>query len=183
MIKALLSAVVCVVVGTAAVANPPSISTSSKWWSYIADYDGKPGSIRVDMAAREVAPLVSLLTVVIFGTKYEQKPDSGLPTEAALTKLNAESDQLIAAVLGAQAGMYVGTFTHNGEQLHYVYTRSAEGTEAAFRNALAVHCGQCTAVYRTRHDPSWKAYLEFLYPNQATLQFYGVNPRIFRSPR
>ena len=163
-------------------ASPP-ISTSDKWWTYIADYDGKPGSIRVDMALREEAPLASLVTVVIFGTKYEQKPETGFPTDEALKKLNADSDALIAAVLSAQVGMYVGTFTHAGEQLHYVYARTAEDTEAAFRQSLAKVCPTCVPVYRTRADPAWNAYLKFLYPNQATLQHYGVDPRTFRSAR
>lgn len=176
-------ALVIMLLGLATVAVSSPISTSDKWWTYIADYDGKPGSVRVDMALREEAPIQSLPTLVIFGTSYEQKPETGFPTDEALMQLNADSDALIAAVLSNQVGMYVGTFTHAGEQLHYVYARTAEGTEQAFRQSLAKVCPTCVAVYRTRADPAWNAYLKFLYPNQATLQHYGVDPRIFRSAR
>jgi hypothetical protein len=118
--------------GLAATVAAPAVCTSDRWWTYIADYEGKPGSIRVDMALREEAPLQSLPTVVIFGTKYEQKLETGFPTDDALEQLNSNSDALVSAVLAAQVGIYVGTFTHSGEQLHYVYTRTADGTEAAF---------------------------------------------------
>jgi hypothetical protein len=167
----------------AATCTAQPISGSDKWWNYIADYDGKPGSIRVDMALRYEAPLSSLPTLVIFGTKYDQKPETGFPTDKALDKLNEDSDSLVAAVLSAQVGIYVGTFTHDGEQLHYAYVRSADGTETAFRRALAESCSQCVAVYKFKADPNWDAYLKFLYPNEATLRHYGVDPRVFRTPR
>ncbi|MFZ5506154.1 MAG: DUF695 domain-containing protein [Pseudomonadota bacterium] len=157
------------------------MSTSDKWWMYLADYDGKPGSTRVDMGLRARAPLPDLQQIVIFGTKYEQIPTSGFPTDAALEQLNRDSDSLILAVLSVQAGVYVGTFTHAGEQLHYVYVKSSEGTEGAFSAALAAACPTCAPIFRTRSDPEWKAYLKFLYPNEATLRHYGYDDRRFRS--
>lgn len=167
----------------AAAIGAPQVSQSEKWWTYIADYEGKPGSTRVDMGLRDEAPLASLPTLVVFGTKYVSKPESGFPTDESLEKLNAESDAHIVAVLSVRAGVYVGTFTHDGEQVHYVYTRTAEGTEEAFRRSLAKSCPACVAVYRTRPDPAWDAYLKFLYPNQATLQHYGLDPQTLRSAR
>ena len=179
----LRTSIVLLVLCSAAGATTPSTSGSNKWWTYIAEYDGKPGSTRVDMGLRDEAPLTSLPTLVIFGVKYDRKPETEFPTDAALDKLNAESDGLIAAVLSVQVGIYVGTFTHSGEQLHYVYARSAEGTEAAFLQALTKNCPTCIPVYRTRADAAWNAYLKFLYPNQATLEHYGLDTRTFRSSR
>ena len=179
--KPLLVATLLFSIATAIAA--PTVSKSDKWWTYIADYDGKPGSTRVDMALRDEAPLSTLPTLVVFGNKYEQKPETGFPTDEALERLNANSDRLIQAVLNTQTSVYVGTFTHNGEQVHYVYARTAEGVENAFRKALAESCPKCEAVYRTRPDPNWNAYLKFLYPNQATLQHYGLDPRTLRPAR
>jgi hypothetical protein len=176
-------ALAALLLGIATAIAAPPVSRSDKWWTYIADYYGKPGSTRVDMSLRDEAPLATLPTLIVFGTKYEQKPETGFPTDEALDKLNAESDGHIAAVLSAQTGIYVGTFTHAGEQVHYVYVRTAEGTEAAFRQSLARACPKCEAVYRTRPDPAWNAYLKFLYPNQATLQHYGLDPRMLRRAR
>jgi Family of unknown function (DUF695) len=176
-------ALAALLLGIASAIAAPLLSKSDKWWTYIADYDGKPGSTRVDMGLREEAPLATLPTLVVFGTKYEQKPETGFPTDEALDKLNAESDSHIKAVLNAQTGIYVGTFTHNGEQVHYVYARTAEGTEQAFRQSLARSCPKCEAVYRARPDPAWNAYLKFLYPNQATLQHHGLDPRTLRPAR
>ncbi len=179
--KSLLLATLLLSISAAIAA--PTVSTSDKWWTYIADYDGKPGSTRVDMALRDEAPLPTLPTLVVFGSKYEQRPETGFPTDEALDRLNANSDRLIQAVLNAQTGIYVGTFTHNGEQVHYVYARTAEGVERAFRQALAETCPTCEAVYRTRPDKDWNAYLKFLYPNQATLQHYGFDPHTLRPAR
>jgi hypothetical protein len=162
-------------------AAQPAVSSSDKWWVYLADYDGKPGSTRVDMGQRARAPQLEMPQIIIFGTKYDQNPESGFPTDAALQRLNRDSDALITAVLSVQAGIYVGTFTHAGEQLHYVYARSSEGTEAAFASALAAVCPSCTPIFRTKSDPEWKAYLIFLYPNDATLRHYRLDDRRFRS--
>jgi hypothetical protein len=164
---------------TGFMAQAGEVSTSKKWWTYIADYDGKPGSIRLDMALREEAPLPNLPELLVFGVRYEVQPESGLPTEKALDGLNRGSDALISAVLTAQPGLYVGTFTHDGEQLHYVYVRSSAGAEDAFKRTLTTLCPTCVASFKTRSDPQWNAYLRFLYPNQATLDHYGVNPATF----
>jgi hypothetical protein len=128
------------------------------------------------MALLREAPLSTLPTLVVVGTTYEKRPDSGFPTESALASLNSTSDQLIRAVLAVQPGIYVGTYTYAGEQVHYIYTRSAEGVESAFKRELAAQCPDCIPLFRTRSDPQWNAYLKFLYPNQATLEHYGFKP-------
>lgn len=152
------------------------VSTSNKWWAYMADYNGTPGSTRVDMALQQKAPVQDLPFVVIAGTKYTTTLASGLPEANDIQRLNELSDKLILAIMSVGPSLYVGTFTHNNEQVHYVFVKDLAGTEEAFKKALKLACNTCEASYRTKSDPDWNTYLKFLYPNQATMQFYGFDP-------
>lgn len=159
------------------------VSTSTEWWTYIADYEGTPGSTRVDMGLLERAPMRALSHVVIAGTKYQTSHASGLPDQAELDHLNDMSDKVIAAILTLGPSIYVGTFTHNREQVHYVYVKDLAGAEAAFLKALAAACKSCEPTYRTKLDPEWRTYLKFLYPNRETMEFYHFDPKQARSYR
>jgi len=171
-VKAFFPMLVAVLASAApAVAQDP-VSSSTRWWSYLAEHDGKPGSTRVDMGQRDRAPVRDLPWVVIAGTSYKLLLESGLPTAAELRRLNAFSDQVILALLQHGPAVYVGTFTHNGEQLHYVYAKDVTGLEEAFATALKRACAACDVIYKTQHDPEWNVYLKFLYPSQATIDSY-----------
>ena len=86
------------------------------------------------------------------------------------------SDELIRAVMGGSAARYVGTFTHKGEQDHYIYVSDIRGKQAAFVTALAALCANCERTYRTQDDPEWNTYRRFLYPSRETMDFYHFNP-------
>jgi len=153
------------------------ISTSNNWWAYLADYNGTPGATRVDMGQIEKAPIAELPFVVIAGTKYATSLKNGLPEERELQRLNDLSDKLILAIVALGPSAYVGTFTHNKEQVHYVYAKDLTGVEEAFTKALKRECSTCEVLYQTKRDPEWNTFLKFLYPNQATMQFYHFDPK------
>jgi Family of unknown function (DUF695) len=153
------------------------ISSSDKWWTYIAEYEGHAGSTRVDMAQKDVAPVSTLPFVVIAGVESETNLKSGFPGQDELARLNDISHKIIESILATGPSLYVGTFTHNKRQEHYVYVRSVAGAEAAFRKAIAEACPKCKALFRTKADPKWDTYLRFLYPNSATMEHYGYDPK------
>jgi hypothetical protein len=159
-----------------AVAQDP-VSSSTKWWSYVAEHDGKLGSTRVDMGQRDRAPEKNLPWVVIAGTSYKLLLESGLPTASELRQLNGFSDQVILALLEHGPAVYVGTFTQDGEQLHYVYAKDVTGLEEAFATALKRACSTCDVIFKTQRDPEWDVYLKFLYPSAAMLEFYRSGSR------
>lgn len=162
---------------TMAASAQTQVSASNKWWAYLADYDGTPGSTRVDMGQHANAPIADLPLLVIAGTKYTTSLASGFPEERELQRLNDLSDKLILAIMALGPSVYVGTFTQNREQVHYVYVKDLAGIEEAFAKTLKRECGTCAVLYRTKRDPEWNTYLKFLYPNQATMDFYRFDPK------
>ena len=148
------------------------VSISNQWWTYIADYDGTPGSIRIDMGMKKNALVAGLPFVVIAGMKYVTPLANGLPLPSELQRFNVISDKLILAVMALGPSVYVGTFTHKNEQEHFIYVKDINGVEAAFINALKRECDTCQALFKSKPDPEWNTYLQFLYPNQATIEYY-----------
>lgn len=157
------------------------VSASNSWWSYLSDYEGSPGSTLVDMEPFDVAPIKSLPYVIIAGTRFETTLSSGLPDSKELKRLNSFANKLISSLLEGGPARYVGTFTYRGERVHYVYVQQLDGAREAFTKALSAECSTCEISYRTKHDPDWNTYLKFLYPNQATKDFYHFDATQLRS--
>jgi hypothetical protein len=145
-----------------------------QWWSYLATYDAGPGSIRVNLALRKQAPLAGYPYLVVTGPKYASTQKGGLPEVADVNRLNDLQAKVVAAIAELSPHVYVGTFTHDFEQLHYVYVKSPSGISQALAMVYGEHCGGCKTYTNIKQDPSWIAYLDFLFPNQETRERYGL---------
>jgi hypothetical protein len=141
------------------------------WWSYMASYDGTPGSTRLDMRLKEKAPFAQYASVVVTGTTYVAKKD-GLPDPDDLDRLNRLSFKVVSAIQAVSPSIYAGTFTNNSEQLHYVYVKDTAGIDKALRALYAKACPGCKIYINIKKDPSWSGYKDFLYPNKMTRDFY-----------
>jgi hypothetical protein len=149
------------------------VQTSAKefWWVYLASYDGMPGSTRLDMSLKRLAPFEEYSSVVVTGTTYEAKKE-GLPDPADLERLNQLSFKVMAAIQAVSPSIYAGTFTHNSEQLHYVYVKDAASIKTVLEALYKTACPGCKTYINVKKDPSWSAYRDFLYPNKATRDFH-----------
>jgi len=169
--KQLLSALSLVIDASAASAQPVA---SDQWWSYLASYDAGPGSIRVDLALRKLAPRADYPYLVVTGPTYASAQKQGLPEVADLSRLNDLQERVVAAIAKQSPYVYAGTFTHNFEQLHYVYVKSPSGISQALSELYRERCPDCKIYTNVKQDPSWAAYSDFLFPNQATREHYGL---------
>ena len=147
---------------------------SDQWWSYLASYDAGPGSIRVNLALRKLAPLADYSYLVVTGPTYASSQRQGLPEVADLDRLNYLQEQAVAAIAEQSPYVYAGTFTHNFEQLHYVYVKSPSGISQALSELYRQRCPDCKTYTNIKQDPQWSAYSDFLFPNQATREHYGL---------
>jgi len=147
-------------------------TTKQFWWAYLADYDGTPGSIRLDMAFHGKAPLAEYPHLIVTGTTYQSVGRHGLPEPADFQRLAALSQQVVAAVDAVTPSVYVGTFTYKHEQLNYVYVKSTANVPEALDAVYSTSCAGCKIYTNIKHDPAWSAYRDFLYPNQATRDFH-----------
>jgi len=143
------------------------------WWTYLADYDGTPGSIVLDMALKEQAPNPTYPKLIVTGVSYPSLPDrSGLPGTAQLDSLSDISDKRLAMIRQRCTAVLAGSFTHKNERLDYIYVSDAKGLEEALRAFYAKECPTRQPYINVKDDAQWQAYLEFLYPNAQTIEFY-----------
>jgi len=158
----------------------PSVAESQtdSWWTYISDYNGLPGSVRVDMGIYPEAPISEYPFIIITGIQYEAHED-GMPLIEHINDLNSLQEKVVEALADAFDSIYVGTFSYDGEQLHYVYVKDIEGVQSTLDSFYEDNCAHCKVYTNIKHDPFWKSYREFLYPNKATMDFYEVE---FNSP-
>ena len=144
------------------------------WWTYIADYEGKPGSTIVDMALKNQAPIAAMPIALVTGVSYES-PDKndGLPNVSDLDFLNQLSEKRVA-VIRAHSGsfVHVGTFTNDHKRYDYFYLANPTGLEEALQQFYRSECPNRVAYVNIKDDSQWERYLLFLYPNQPTIQFY-----------
>lgn len=149
--------------------NANDTNRSDMWWTYLAEYDGIPGSTVVDLKLKAIAPVRTHTTLLVSGVSYKPLPDgSGFPDEAELdflTRLSTKRSELIAKRTDA---IFVGSFTHNGERLDYFYVTDAAGLETALREFYSSECPDRQSYINIKSDVQWDAYLNFLYPNPAT---------------
>lgn len=143
------------------------------WWSYLADYDGLPGSTLVNLALKTRAPMHDRTTLLVTGVSYESAPkDSGLPDAVELEFLNRLSDKRLTFVTAHSAALFVGSFTHKNEQLDYIYVVDAASLGSALRDFYKTECPARRPYINIKSDPHWEAYLDFLYPNAQTIEYY-----------
>jgi len=157
----------------ASTASAQSVA-SDQWWSYLASYDAGPGSIRVNLALRKLAPLADYSYLVVTGPTYASSQKLGLPEVADLDRLNDLQEQVVAVIAKQSPYVYAGTFTHNFEQLHYVYVKSPSGISQALSELYRQRCPDCKTYTNIKQDQPWSAYSDFLFPNQATREHYGL---------
>lgn len=153
---------------------PDQSLASEQWWSYLASYDARPGSIRVNLALRKVAPVADYSFLVVTGTTYSSSQRQGLPELSDLNRLNGLQEEVVAAISKQSPNIYAGTFTHNFEQLHYVYVKDPSGISEVLSALYRQGCPGCKTYTNIKQDQRWSTYSDFLFPNQATREHYGL---------
>lgn len=146
-----------------------------RWWSYFADYDGVPGSITINLGLKGHAPIPGLSTLLMSGISYESrrdKPETKMPEQKELNFLNQVSEKRVKLVGSRAAAIFVGAFLHENRQVDYFYVAEPEGLEPALQEFHQKECPGRRQFFKTQSDPDWGAYLEFLYPNEATQAHY-----------
>jgi hypothetical protein len=150
------------------------VQGSERWWSYLASYDAGPGSILVDLSLSKRAPVSEYPFVVVTGTTYASTERQGLPEESDTNRLKELHERIVAAIAKQSPYIDAGTFTYNFEQLHYVYVKDPAGISQALADLYRTQCPDCKTYTNIKRDPTWAAYLEFLFPNQSTREHYGL---------
>src|SRR5689334_20233934 len=81
---------------------PTLVQAQENWDAYIAQFDDGPGSVTLNMARRETAPVKRLPFAVVTGlTTTKNCEQDGFPKKKELDKLQNANDAAVAVVKSA----------------------------------------------------------------------------------
>ena len=150
------------------------------WDTYLASYDGQPGSVLVDMGLMPTAPDKKYQYLVITGPRAEHCDKRGMPTPDEIDALEEVLDATTNFITGVTAKVLAGTFTHQCDRLNYYYVKDTMG----IRNAIGRLYNRTYKGYRytviIRPDPEWKTYRTFLYPDDSLQDWMRNNATMSR---
>ena len=151
---------------------PTLVQAQENWDAYIAQFDDGPGSVTLNMARRETAPVKTLPFAVVTGlTTTKDCEQDGFPKKKELDKLQNANDAAVAVVKSATTSEWVGTFLYACERLAYIYVRDT----AQIREKLTILYKSKYRDYKyyinIKPDDSWEYYLGFLYPNEEVMEY------------
>jgi hypothetical protein len=158
----------------------PSTSPSvvkELWWCYIARdaNDGLPGSMKLNLGLNIHAPMRVLPHLLMTGIDYEsdrKKPELKLPSKTDFKFLHRINDKRVALVTSRSDAIYAGSYTHANRNVDYFYVANPRGLKAALEKFHRKECPGRQMLFKTQRDPRWKCYLEWMYPNEATINHY-----------
>jgi hypothetical protein len=158
----------------------PSTSPSvvkELWWSYLArdPDDGLPGSMKLNLGLNIHAPMRVLPHLLMTSVSYEsnrKKPELKLPSRTDLESLHRLNDKRVTLVMSRTEAVYAGSYTHANRYVDYFYVADPRGIEAALKKFHQKECPGRQVGFKTQRDPKWKCYLEWMYPNEATIEHY-----------
>ena len=145
---------------------------TESWDTYIASYEnGIPGSVTLRMDLVNQAPVSKYPYVLLTGILYETSRDDGFPEQSTFKLFSKLSDDLKKVIDAQTENLSVGTFTHNKERLEYYYLADTVGLRVRLEAMYeTLYKGQSPYI-GIEPDPNWEHYLEFLYPNQETIDY------------
>ena len=144
------------------------------WWTYLADYDGSPGSTVVNMALKGRAPNPAMPIALVTGVSYESTDkNSELPDAGEIDVLNQLAEKRLPIIkANAKSVVHVGTFTSDHKRYDYFYLAEPDGLEDALGRFYHAECPKREPYVNIKEDRQWDRYCSFLYPNPQTIQFH-----------
>ena len=150
------------------------VAAEEQWWSYLSSQENGPSSTRVDLRFNKLAPVTDYPFVMVTGITYEKLNTEGLPGPNQIDSLNKLQEALVSYLESKIPIKYVGTFTYQNEQLHYIYVQNKEEAEQALNSFYSTHCQDRKPYINVKQDPEWARYKQFLYPSKQIIEYYGL---------
>lgn len=148
------------------------VHAQDDWDNYIAQYDDGPGSVTLNMARKETAPVKTLPFVVVTGlTTTKDCEDDGFPLKKELDRLQNANEAAVTAVRSVTTAELVGTFLCACERLAYIYVRDTAKIREKLINFYKTKYPAYKYYINIKPDNAWEYYLDFLYPNDEVMEF------------
>ena len=147
------------------------LAQEENWDVYMTQYENKPGSITLNMSLKSKAPVKNLPFAIITGVSFRNCDSSGMPGKREFTNLYKISDSVKAVVDKAVKNYIVGSFTYICQRFDYFYVTDTTGLRQQLTALYKVRFPQYIPYINIKEDKNWTTYLDFLYPNEATIEF------------
>lgn len=147
------------------------MAQQENWDVYMAQYENKPGSILLNLSLKSIAPIKTLQFVVISGVSFRNCDSIGMPDKRELTNLYRISDSVQAIVNSSVKNNLVGSFTYLCQRLDYFYVNDTTGLRQKLTTLYKTKFPLYIPYINIKEDKNWTTYLNFLYPNEATMEF------------
>lgn len=142
------------------------------WWTYDADYDGKPGRVSLNIGLKPMAPMLRYPTLLVTGISYTREDEKGQPNDAEQQVLDqVRMDRITFLKLNTPA-IEAGGLILDGDELQYIYLRDPTGVKELLQDYYDANFPDRKYTINIKDNVDWEAYLDLLYPNDATVSFY-----------
>jgi Family of unknown function (DUF695)/Regulator of ribonuclease activity B len=146
---------------------------AENWDTYLAQYEKSAGSVMINMALKNVAPIKAYPFVVITGVTFKDCPTDGFPSKREFKNLYQISDSVKTIIEKSTASIITGSFTYQCERLDYYYVTDTTWLRQRLTNMYKTRFPNYTPYINIKADRNWSGYLDFLYPNEETLDYMG----------
>lgn len=136
----------------------------------MARYPKGPGSTMLNMQLKREAPLKAFPYLLKTGVAFKDCTDEGMPTQAMFSTLYIIADS-VKSVLAGRSTIPAGTFTYQCSRYDYYYVKDTVGIREQLNAMYAKSFPGYEPLVMLREDKDWEAYLQFLYPNDETLEY------------
>ncbi|WP_430817902.1 DUF695 domain-containing protein [Carboxylicivirga sp. RSCT41] len=157
-----------------------SKAQEGNWDVYMAQYEKGAGSIALNMDLIGIAPNKTLPFILITGVKFDNCREDGFPNSDEFEKLYNVSDNIENLIKENVAYELAGTFTYQCERLDYIYLSDTISIRKKLIELYTSKFGNYEYFINLKPDNSWKAYKEFLYPNEITQEYMSNQKVLFQ---
>lgn len=149
-----------------------SQNKAEKWESYLATYEkNKPGSTTIRMDLVDRAPIPDYNFVLVTGLTFESKREDGFPQGETFDILHKVGDELVKLLNNNGENLLVGSFMFDFQRLEYFYLKSDTGIQKQLEEFYKRKYPKNKFYINIKEDKKWTYYLDFLYPNDDTLNY------------
>ncbi|MFI5172190.1 MAG: DUF695 domain-containing protein, partial [Chitinophagales bacterium] len=146
-----------------------TFSQTDNWSTYIAQWEGKPGSVILNMDLIKTAPDLSLNYLLVTGVNYSCG-DDGFPIDSEWESLYAVSDSVSAIISKMTSNEMAGTYTYQCDRYDYIYLKDTTGIRKALSDLYKTKFDNYKYYIKLEKDANWRAYIQFLYPTEEILR-------------
>lgn len=154
-----------------------SVALSAQWDQYFAQWEGKPGSMIVNMDYIDLLPQEDLPFLVSIGLAYDNCSNEGFPDTITYGQLTELSDKLEEYMNIQLTGSLVGTFTYDCRRMDYYYVKDTIGVRAFAESFFENNGIDFHPLISMAEDREWRYYQDVIYPDDYLLE-YMMNAKV-----